>query len=136
MIDIPVNDVLKRAYGDGGRIDGKRRDAFVPRDTTSRESVDNVCHKVIELMQSFENLRVAIASCGDCVRFDVTANDRVSLVVTMAAVMDAISSERLIFIDSDDQMGVEDKLVRSLHQTYDTSAYVMRRMRRLRRPAR
>lgn len=139
MIDIDVSDIFMRSHGDGLEMRGRQENMFELRDTTNRDAVNNVCRKLLELMQAFENLRTAILACGDCVRLNIAPRrgvfDPMSSAVMMAAILDATSDTRVVFIDSDHQMEVEDHLVRSLHDAYDTSSYVRRVMRRLRRPA-
>lgn len=129
MIDVDVNALYLRSHGEWGRPRGGLRD------TTDHGAVGDVCRKVLELLQAYENLRCAIRSCGDCVRLRVGGAGPLSMAAVMAAAIDATSGERVVFLDSDDQEATEDALVRALHRAYDTSSYVRRAARRLRRPA-
>lgn len=130
MIDIDVHRVYEMSHG---------RDKVVESipDTIGRDAKNDVCRKLLELMQAFENLRVAILTCGDCVRLKVNLHDGVldpmSSAAMMASIIDASSDARSVFLDTDDQMGIEDFLVLALHQAYDLSAYIKRISRRLRR---
>jgi hypothetical protein len=142
MIDVDVSKAYQRSHGDGLPKRGRQRSMFELSDATDREAVDNVCRKLVELMQAFENLKAAIRACGDCVRFSVPTPrgrmDPMGLAVVIAACVDAASGARDVYLDAEDgdaQMEIEDTLVRALHDAYDTSAYVRRACRRLRRPA-
>ena len=106
MIDIDVSKIYEMSHG---MTSGSRT---TMRDTIGSGARGDVCRKLLEFMQAFENLRVSILSCGDCVRLKVNPSngslDLMSAAVVMASVVDATSDVRSVFIDSDDQMGIED----------------------------
>jgi hypothetical protein len=130
MIDIDVTKIYKRSHGES-RDDGM----FVE----ANGSVGNVCRKLLEFMEAFENLRLAIASCGDCVRLRVglckSGIEPIVAAVVMAGTIDATSNVRQVFLSTDEPVEMEDFLVRALHDSFDTSQYIRRITRRLRRPA-
>ena len=139
VIDIDVSAVFDGAHGEGRDKPPDPRDPFALADATDDMAVRLVCRKLLELWQAFENLRLAVLSCGDCVRFRVSvpkggrwsSGDAISRAVVMAALVDG-GSDRAIYLEADHDF--EEVVFKGLHAASDVGSYVSRRSMRLRRP--
>lgn len=136
MIDLGIDELYRRAHGFGELKEPSDDDPYSLSDATDRDCVSDVCRKSLELVQAIDNLRTAIGRCGDSVRFSVDTDgglDEMTAAVVMAAMVDGIGGWRSIYLDVDNHDALDGIVVRSLHDSCDTSQYVRRLSMRLRR---
>lgn len=132
MISVDMSDVYARSCGEGELK--PQYDPFAVASPVDQASARMVRKRIVELWQSFRNLRDAVDGCGDSVRISVSSTPSgMELAAVAAALMD--SDQRCVYLDVDDHDVLDSHVCRTLHAAEGKSDYIRRASRRLRRPA-